>query len=52
MCRILAIVSRKPIPPGVLLSFRPLAGPREGFRGLGLSPPHPNTGHPDGLGPA
>lgn len=50
MCRILAIVSRKPIPPEVLLSFRALADTGKGFRDFGCPQPNPKTGHPDGWG--
>ncbi len=50
MCRILAIVSRRPIPPEVLLSFRALADTGRGFRDFGCPQPNPKTGHPDGWG--
>ena len=50
MCRLLAIVSRRPIPTEVLLSFRLLADTGKGFRDFGCPQPNPKVGHPDGWG--
>lgn len=50
MCRILAVVSRRPVPEELLLSFRGLADTGKGFRDFGCPEPNPKTGHPDGWG--
>ena len=50
MCRLLAVASRKAIPPDLLLSFRGLADTGKGFRDFGCPEPNPKTGHPDGWG--
>ena len=50
MCRMLAIVSRKPVPADVLLAFRQLSETGKTFRDFGCPQPNPKTGHPDGWG--
>ena len=50
MCRMLAVLSRKPIPEAILMSFRDLADTGKGFRDFGCPQPNPKTGHPDGWG--
>ena len=50
MCRMLAIVSRKPAPVETLLAFRQLADTGRNFRDFGCPQPNPKTGHPDGWG--
>lgn len=50
MCRMLAVLSRKPVPPELLMSFRQLADTGKGFRDFGCPEPNPKTGHPDGWG--
>lgn len=46
----LAIVSRKPVPASVLLSFRDLAETGRTFEDFGCPQPNPKPGHPDGWG--
>jgi len=50
MCRMLAIVSRKPAPVDTLMAFRQLADTGRTFRDFGCPQPNPKTGHPDGWG--
>src|SRR3972149_8798086 len=50
MCRMLAVLSRRPIPSEILMSFRQLAETGKGFRDFGCPEPNPKTGHPDGWG--
>ena len=50
MCRMLAIVSRKPLPADTLMAFRALADTGRNFRDFGCPQLNPKTGHPDGWG--
>ena len=50
MCRMLAIVSRKPAPVDTLMAFRQLADTGRNFRDFGCPQPNPKSGHPDGWG--
>lgn len=50
MCRMLAVLSRKPAPLDVLMSFRQLADYGRNFRDFGCPQPNPKEGHPDGWG--
>src|SRR2546427_1946553 len=50
MCRMLAIVSRKPAPLDTLMAFRALADTGRNFRDFGCPQPNPKSGHPDGWG--
>jgi len=50
MCRMLAIVSRKPAPADTLLAFGQLAETGRNFRDFGCPQLNPKTGHPDGWG--
>ncbi len=50
MCRMLAVLSRKRVPPDLLQSFRQLADTGKGFRDFGCPQANPKTGHPDGWG--
>ncbi len=50
MCRMLAVVSRKPVPADTLLAFRQLADTGRNFRDFGCPQPNPKSGHPDGWG--
>ncbi len=50
MCRMLAIVSRKPVPADTLQAFRQLADTGRNFRDFGCPQPNPKSGHPDGWG--
>jgi predicted glutamine amidotransferase len=50
MCRMLAVLSRKPAPLDVLMSFRQLADTGRNFRDYGCPQPNPKEGHPDGWG--
>ncbi len=50
MCRMLAIVSRKPIPVDTLMAFRGLADTGRNFRDFGCPQLNPKSGHPDGWG--
>ncbi len=46
----LAIASRRPVPPELLLSFRGLSETGKSFRDFGCPQPNPKPGHPDGWG--
>lgn len=50
MCRMLAIVSRKPLPVDTLMAFRTLADTGRNFRDFGCPQLNPKSGHPDGWG--
>ena len=50
MCRMLALVSRKPVPVETLMAFRQLADSGRNYRDFGCPQPNPKTGHPDGWG--
>src|SRR2546430_13859329 len=50
MCRMLAILSRKPAPVDTLMAFRALADTGRNFRDFGCPQPNPKSGHPDGWG--
>ena len=50
MCRMLAIVSRKPAPVDTLMAFRQLADTGRNFRDFGCPQLNPKAGHPDGWG--
>ena len=50
MCRMIGIVSRKPVPVDTLLAFRQLADTGRNFRDFGCPQPNPKSGHPDGWG--
>jgi len=46
----LAVVSRRPVPEALLMSFRRLAETGKNFRDFGCPQANPKTGHPDGWG--
>src|SRR2546430_9440306 len=50
MCRMLGLVSRKPVPVDTLMAFRQLADTGRNFRDFGCPQPNPKSGHPDGWG--
>jgi|GEM_PF-1371591 len=50
MCRILAVVSRRPIPADILMAFRQLSATGKTYKDFGCPQANPKPAHPDGWG--